>query len=255
MLWRRDRRQTILLGVPWLETRRVLVLSGGLERRFTQAAAPRDYTLDDLPEPDFYTGRTTALLAGLSFDNAQTYPLAISPVNGVRTYLTAWNRIRALDGERRGSGGAADLRGYVALTPDFVAAARALGVRVSRGDFEIGPGNLVSVSGSDEVIQAERALLGAAEMRFRIAEIQRKAVWDWIFINRLHGAALFEHLSYRPGKNDDGGAGGWGRLISVGARLSADLTTGFYALMSWDLIVAAPSRGDPKVTFGISTAF
>jgi len=250
-LWRRDRMQGVRLAWPWLETTRALESFIGIQRSQTDSLAPRDWTLDNLPRPDFLTGRSTVFQAGMAFTNTKRYPLSFSPVDGMSSQFTCWTRRKTLGGDRSGDGFTLDLRLYKAIGRDVVAATRG---QVIRGhDIEIGQGGFVHVTGYDSTRTTSVAFLGAGEIRFRIIETQRKVLWDWIFLNRAHGALFLEHAGYGVGSAES-----WRHLRSlwsVGARLSLDVTLGFVASQSWDLILASPSRGSPSVSFGVSSAF
>jgi hypothetical protein len=204
-LWRRDRLLGVRLAWPWIETTRVLESYVGLQRVQTDSLAPKDWTLRDLPRPDFLTGRATEFRAGLAFSNTRNHPLSFSPTDGLAADVGYWVRKKVLGGERTGDGVTMDVRAYKGLGRDFVVAARALALRGP--DTEIGPGNLLSVSGYDSTRVTSRAVLGTGEVRFRLYEAQQRALWDWIFFRRAHGALFLQGAGYQ-----DGSGAGWSHL-------------------------------------------
>jgi len=250
-LWRRDRVQAARVGWPFYRMRWQFEPYAGFRRTEVDTLAPIDWTLQDLPRPDFITGRTMSWNLGVGYSNARRHPLSFSLTDGVATNLEWWTRTHTLGGDRLGSGAMLDLRMYRSLHRDVVIAARGLTMRGP--DIEIGPGTLIDLHGINTTRVISRGLMGAGEVRFRITELQQRAFWDWIYLNRVHAAVFLQGAWH-----DTEARTGWSQLrslVSTGARVSLDVTLGFIAGETLDLVLAVPSPGDPAIYLSFSSAF
>jgi hypothetical protein len=265
--WKREEAYDFAVALPWIELARHTELRAGMNFR-TSTAVLADESEEASPEPGFFTGRTTEAYGGIVFSNAKLYPLSFSPEDGLSISAFYRNWHKKLGGEFSGTGGDVDLRAYKKIGDDIVVAARLAGMRRLDGDIQYGMYSRVAPAGQDSTFVTSRAGLGSVEARFRIAETQTNLIWDWIFVNRLHGA-LFYDLGYyydegrcSPDSIGNGGTDGglegkssWEHSYSLGARFSVDTTLGFMLPLTFDFIIAVPSLGEPKVYMGVMTAF
>jgi hypothetical protein len=250
--WKREESFGFAVSLPMIEPTRQAEVRAGVDLRRSSATMVDDIG-DSVLEPHFFTGRSTELYGAIVFSNAKIYPLSFSPEDGVRiqAFYRTWHR--SLGGEQKGIGGDVDLRAYKGLTHHLVVAFRLMGIKGIERDIEYGFYGQVSPTGQDSTLMTSRAALGSAEIRFRIRETQAKMIWDWIFANRLHGALFYDLGYYYDQDSEDGSL--WKRSHSCGVRLSLDSTVGFTIPITWDVIVAIPSLGEPRAYLQVMTAF